>query len=98
MSPAEAEWDYGVKGGGWGSRQRKVRFEDPVVTDVVEMVGWGERDWEWVEKEDGEMAGVGEDPDEEMEDVFEYLDPDVYLRTDGCIGAGVLDPAETPCQ
>ncbi len=94
-TPAEAEWDYGLKNGGYRYRQRKVRFADPVVTDVEVVESWvceaaREGDWEWVEKEDvetevggvavdlgSEMGGVGEDPDEEMEDVFEYLYPDL---------------------
>lgn len=68
-----------------------------------------EWEWEVVEEEDGEgkieiggevvdlgieMAGVGEDPNEEMEDLFEYFDPEVYLKVDGCDGAGRLDTAD----
>ena len=115
-TPAEAEWDYGVRYGGYCYRQRKVRFAEPVVTDVevvdepwVCEVGRERHcEWEWVEKEDveieiggvavdlgSEMGGVGKDPDEEMEDVFELLDPTFYLGIDGCTGAGMLDPADS---
>lgn len=69
-----------------------------------------EREWDWElveEGEDGEMeiggnavdlgiemGGVDENPDEEMEDLFEYLDPGKYLRIDGCTGADRLDTAD----
>lgn len=116
-TPAEAAWDYsvGVRNGGWGYRQRTVRWADPVVTDVLEGREGGEE-----EEEDGEMVGevaesdeededkeaeeewvlmgrwssnwgvVGENPDEEMQDVFEEIDPSLYL------GTGVLEDADTP--
>ena len=65
-----------------------------------------EKDWELVEEEDGEiggeavdlgieMGGVGEDPNEEMEDLFEYFGPSVYFRIDGCPGADRLDPTDS---
>ena len=67
-----------------------MRFADPVVTDVLKGVeqrgrkAEREGEWEWFEREVGEIGGAGaglgiemgdggEDPDEEMEDVFEYL-------------------------
>lgn len=42
-----------------------------------------------------ETGGVGEDPIEEMEDVFEYFDPSVYRRIGGDTGAGWLNTADT---
>lgn len=119
-TPAEAEWHYGdgVGNGGYGERERRVRWADPEVTMVetreeewVERRGRkAEREWDWElveEGEDGEMeiggnavdlgiemGGVDENPDEEMEDLFEYLDPGKYLRIDGCTGADRLDTAD----
>ena len=76
---------------------------------VSEEVREREREWEWEVFEEAteeiggeavdlglgiEMGGVGEDPNEEMEDLFEYFDPEVYLRVDGCAGAGRLDTAD----
>ena len=52
----------------------------------------GKREEE-VEKEDVvlriERGGVGDDPNEEMEDVFEELEPCIYL------GTGVLEDTDT---
>ncbi|KAK0515873.1 hypothetical protein JMJ35_001907 [Cladonia borealis] len=107
-TPAEAAWDYsvGVRNGGWGNRERRVRWAGPVVTDVLEPEeekgsGAEREGWEWVEEDDGEEVHIGDmggDPDEEMEDLFEELDPSVYLKINGCTGAGMLEDADSRDQ
>ena len=61
-TPAEADWDYsvGVRNGGYGNRQRRVRFADPVVTDALE----AEEDDEVESEEESEVESEEEEGEE----------------------------------